>query len=185
VQPLDLMSPKDAPTPPSRRAPTTLSLLIATGFGSGLSPWAPGTVGTLWAWASFALFDIWLGDMGWALLLAIGGLVGWWAATFAVRQLRSSDPRRVVCDEILAFWLVLWMISPAGFGGQLAAFVLFRFFDAVKPGPVGWADRVFHSPGAGRQLGWRQGLGILFDDLVAAGCTLFVYALGVWAWARF
>jgi phosphatidylglycerophosphatase A len=53
----------------------------------------------------------------------------------------------------------------------LAAFVLFRFFDAVKPGPVAWADRLF------KGFGWRGGWGILWDDLVAAFCTLLVIAL--------
>ena len=55
---------------------------------------------------------------------------------------------------------------------QLLAFALFRFFDAAKPGPVGWADSLFHG------FGWRGGLGIVFDDLVAAFCTLLVLALG-------
>ena len=66
---------------------------------------------------------------------------------------------------------------------QLAAFVLFRFFDAAKPGPVGWADRRFEGP-PGRPVGWWQAFGILFDDLVAAGCTLIVVAVGVqlWTW---
>jgi phosphatidylglycerophosphatase A len=60
---------------------------------------------------------------------------------------------------------------PAGFVGQLVAFGLFRFFDAAKPGPVGWADRTFKGPGAG------GGFGILVDDFVAAFCTLLVVAL--------
>ena len=67
---------------------------------------------------------------------------------------------------------------------QALAFALFRFFDAVKPGPVGWADRAFKLR-AGETIGWRQGFGILFDDLVAAGCTLLVLALWRFvAWAR-
>ena len=69
-----------------------------------------------------------------------------------------------------AVWLVLWLITPCGFGGQLGAFLLFRFFDAVKPGPVGWADQAF------KGLGWRGGFGIMFDDTVAAFCTLLVIA---------
>jgi phosphatidylglycerophosphatase A len=81
-----------------------------------------------------------------------------------------------VWDEILAFWAILWLLAPASFQVQLAAFVLFRFFDAVKPGPVAWADRLF-KPGAGQPPGWRQGVGILLDDAVAALCTLLVLAL--------
>ena len=76
--------------------------------------------------------------------------------------------------------LVLWLIAPTSLLGQLVAFGLFRFFDAAKPGPVGWADRRF-KPVRGAQgtyeIGWSQGLGILVDDFVAAGCTLAVIAL--------
>jgi len=68
-------------------------------------------------------------------------------------------------------WLILWLWMPAGFVGQLAAFLLFRFFDALKPGPVAWADAHF------KGWGWRGAWGILFDDLVAAFCTLLVLAL--------
>ena len=64
---------------------------------------------------------------------------------------------------------------------QAAAFALFRYFDAAKPGPVGWADRLFKLK-PGQAIGWRQGLGILFDDLVAAGCTLLVVALWLSWW---
>jgi phosphatidylglycerophosphatase A len=92
-----------------------------------------------------------------------------------------SDPGAIVWDEIVAFWLVLWLVMPAGWWMQAVAFALFRFFDAAKPGPVAWADGLFKAR-AGEPIGWRQGLGILFDDLVAAGCTLIVLALGVQAW---
>lgn len=149
---------------------------IAVGFGSGLSPWAPGTVGTLWAWLTYGVLAPRLGDVGWALLLAAGLGMGWWACTAAARSLRSGDPGAIVWDEILAFWLVLWFIGPLGWRWQLAAFVLFRLFDTLKPGPVGWADRAFKTP-PGQTPGWRAGLGILVDDLVAAGLTLLVLAL--------
>jgi len=75
-----------------------------------------------------------------------------------------------VWDEVIAFWIVLWLVMPTGLWGQLAAFGLFRLFDAVKPGPVAWADDLFHG------FGWRGGFGIIFDDLVAAFCTLLVIA---------
>jgi phosphatidylglycerophosphatase A len=149
---------------------------IALGFGSGLSPVAPGTVGTLWAWASFLLLDLWLGDAGWGLLLLAGFGVGWWACTRTARDLGLGDPGAIVWDEVIAFWLVLWLVMPAGWLGQLVAFALFRLFDAAKPGPVRWADQRFKLR-AGEAIGWRQGFGILFDDLVAAGCTLLVIAL--------
>ena len=99
-----------------------------------------------------------------------------WACTECARRLGVADPGSIVWDEIVAFWAVLWLISPAGWAAQLLAFALFRFFDAAKPGPVGWADRLFKlAPGA--RIGWAQGFGILFDDLVAAACTLLVMAL--------
>jgi phosphatidylglycerophosphatase A len=71
-------------------------------------------------------------------------------------------------------WLILFLMMPAGFMDQLSAFLLFRFFDAAKPGPVAWADRLF------KGFGCRGGWGILFDDLVAAFCTLLVLAF--WRW---
>ena len=153
---------------------------IALGMGSGLTRLAPGTSGTLWAWATFVIwerfvpparFDAWTAL---ALLLALP--LGWWACTVAARNLRIADPGSIVWDEIVAFWAVLWLISPAGFWGQLAAFGLFRYFDAAKPGPVAWADSLFKGFGA------RGGFGILFDDLVAAGCTLMVIALWRFFW---
>jgi phosphatidylglycerophosphatase A len=148
---------------------------VALGFGSGLSPVAPGTVGTLWAWVAFLVLDRWLGPLGWAALI-VGSLpLGWWACTRTAQHLGLADPGPIVWDEVVAFWLVLWLLMPTGFWMQLTAFALFRYFDAAKPGPVRWADRLHkHSPSA-----WVRGWGILFDDLVAAACTLMVIALGL------
>ena len=152
---------------------------LALGFGSGLSPVAPGTVGTLWAWVAFLVLDPWVrgrgGDAGWAAVIAAAALVGQWACTRTAQHLGTADPGAIVWDEVLAFWCVLWLVTPAGLGTQLAAFVLFRFFDAAKPGPVAWADQCFKLQ-PGQRIGWRQGWGILFDDLVAALCTLLVIA---------
>ncbi|HET9645228.1 MAG TPA: phosphatidylglycerophosphatase A [Burkholderiaceae bacterium] len=152
---------------------------IALGFGSGLSPWAPGTVGTLWGWMAFLALQPWLDDLQWAWVIAGGVLVGWWACTVTARRLSAPDPGAVVWDEIIAFWLVLWLVMPAGLWTQLSVFALFRVFDAVKPGPVAWADACFKVR-AGEPIGWAQGFGILFDDVVAAFCTLIVVAL--WRW---
>ncbi|HOB92707.1 MAG TPA: phosphatidylglycerophosphatase A [Aquabacterium sp.] len=152
---------------------------IAFGFGSGLSPKAPGTVGTLWAWAAFVVADRWLGagsPWGWALVIAASLPLGWWACTRTAQHLGLADPGAIVWDEVIAFWLILWLVMPAGLVGQAVAFGLFRFFDAAKPGPVGWADRRYKLR-PGQAIGWRQGWGILFDDLVAALCTLLVIAL--------
>jgi hypothetical protein len=63
----------------------------------------------------------------------------------------QADPGAIVWDEVVAFWIVLWLVMPAGWLAQLVAFGLFRFFDAAKPGPVGWADRRFKP-----ERGWRR-----------------------------
>lgn len=156
---------------------------FALGFGSGLAPRAPGTVGTLWAWVSFLVLDHWLSATGWAVVIALALAGGWWACTRTAQHLGSADPSAVVWDEIVAFWIVLWLLMPAGFWAQLGAFALFRFFDAAKPGPVRWADHLFKGR-SGQPPGWAQGFGILFDDLVAALCTLLWIAIWVrlWTW---
>ncbi|MBC7443855.1 MAG: phosphatidylglycerophosphatase A [Polaromonas sp.] len=152
---------------------------MALGFGSGLSPLAPGTAGTLWAWLAFLALQRWLtpASIGW--LIAVSIPLGWWVCSITARNLRVLDPSSVVWDEIVAFWAVLWLINPAGLWGQAIAFALFRYFDAAKPGPVGWADRLAHGvdPATDRQAWTVAGFGIMFDDLVAAGCALLVIAL--------
>ena len=149
---------------------------VALGFGSGLAPAAPGTFGTLLAWLAWALLAPALDEPTRAIALALAALVAWWSATVTARHLAQADPSAIVCDEIVAFWLVLWLITPAGLWAQTVAFALFRFFDAVKPGPVAWADQRFKLR-RGQSLGWAQGFGILLDDVVAALCTLFVIAV--------
>ena len=169
--------PVEPPAPPLARRPTVRFMLahpahlIALGFGSGLSPKAPGTVGTLWAWLAWLVLSLWLNPLQLGLLIGAGTLVGWWACTVTADHLGVLDPGNIVWDEVVAFWLVLWLVLPTGWLGQLIAFALFRFFDAVKPGPVRWADNAFHGSG------WRGGFGILLDDFVAAFCTLLVIAL--------
>jgi phosphatidylglycerophosphatase A len=166
-----------APDPQPPRHPTVGFMfshpahVLALGFGSGLAPVAPGTCGTAWAWIAFVVLQQWLTPQQIGELIAVSLPVGWWACTVTARNLRVMDPAAIVWDEIVCFWLVLWILMPAGWAGQLAAFLLFRFFDAVKPGPIAWADRRF------KGYGWRGGFGILVDDLMAAFCTLFVLAL--------
>ena len=150
--------------------------LLALGFGSGLSPRAPGTAGTLWAWVVYLVLDSRMPASGWPLLIVASLVVGLWACTVTAQHMGVADPGAIVWDEVLAFWLVLWLVMPAGWWMQLAAFALFRYFDAAKPGPVGWADRLFKLR-PGQRIGWAQGFGILLDDFVAAGCTLLVLAL--------
>ncbi|WP_169708575.1 phosphatidylglycerophosphatase A family protein [Trinickia terrae] len=160
-----------APSASKRRASSRFMLthpfhLISLGFGSGLSPIMPGTVGTLFAWASFAVLSRYLTVIEWAALLVAGFVAGCWITGFTARKLGTDDPSPVVWDEIVAFWLVLLFVTPETFTGQLWAFVVFRFFDMVKPPPIRYFDRRL-----------KGGFGIMFDDLVAAFFTLLVIAL--------
>jgi phosphatidylglycerophosphatase A len=144
---------------------------VALGAGSGLARVAPGTSGTLWAWVAFVFMDPWLSDAAWASVIAMGFLIGWWACTVTARHMGVADSGHIVWDEVIAFWLVLWMVSPSGLVTQFAVFALFRLFDSVKVGPMAWADEHF------KGFGPRGGFGILFDDILAAFCTLLVVAL--------
>ena len=167
--------------PATRHRPSVRFMLahpahfMALGFGSGLSPIAPGTAGTLWAWLAFVVWQGWAPagnfDPLTGVVLLVSFFVGWWACTVTARHMGVADPGNIVWDEVIAFWIVLWLISPASPLLQTVAFLLFRFFDAVKPGPVAWADSLFKGFDA------RGGFGIVFDDLVAAFCTLLVIAI--------
>lgn len=150
---------------PSPTAPAPLpawhpAFLLATWFGSGLLKPAPGTWGSL-----AALPPAWLlvhyGGIG---ALAAGvvavSLIGWWAAErYAVGQ-GKNDPGEVVIDEVAGQWLVL-LAAPLDPLYYAAGFVLFRILDITKPWPARWADRSLHG-----------GLGIMLDDLLAAGYGL-------------
>ncbi len=172
----------DPPVAVVARRPTVRFLLthpahaIALGFGSGLSPVAPGTVGTLWAWLAYALLRPHTDAFQWGVVIGVSALIGWWACTETARHLALADPGAIVWDEVVGFWLVLWLVTPAGFWAQAVAFVLFRIFDAAKPGPVAWADALYKVR-RGQPIGWPQGFAIMLDDLVAALCTLLVIAL--------
>lgn len=165
-----------APEPLPPRRPTVGFMLshpahlVALGFGSGLSRVAPGTCGTLWAWVAFIAMQHWLAPARIGEIILLSLPLAWWACTVTARNLHVMDPCEIVFDEIVCFWIVLWLVMPAGWLGQLCAFALFRFFDSVKPGPMAWADRRF------KDVGWRGGFGILADDLLAAFCTLLVLA---------
>jgi phosphatidylglycerophosphatase A len=139
---------------------------ISLGFGSGLSAIMPGTMGTLFAWLSFTVLNRYLNAVEWGLLIGVGFLAGLAITDFTARKLRRTDPSAIVWDEIVAFWLVLLMVTPASFAAQCAAFVLFRFFDMVKPPPIGYYERKL-----------KGGIGIMVDDMLAAFFTLIVIAL--------
>jgi phosphatidylglycerophosphatase A len=128
---------------------------IAMGFGSGLPRIAPGTVGTLWAWAAFVVMQLWLtpAAIGWVILASLP--IGWWACSVTARDMGVADPGSIVWDEVIAFWIVLWLVTPAGLLAQVIAFGLFRYFDAAKPGPVAWADGLFKQRDASHVRWWR------------------------------
>lgn len=144
--------------------------LLALGFGSGLSKLMPGTFGTLLGWLSFNVLSLrWpaiFTPLNWAGIIVIGFLAGIWACAKTGRDLGIADHGGMVWDEVIAFWLVLLFITPGSGWTQLGAFLLFRFFDMVKPPPINYFDRRF-----------KGGFGVMFDDIVAAFFTLLVFAI--------
>jgi phosphatidylglycerophosphatase A len=129
----------------------TFFRIVASGFGTGFFPRAPGTAGALLGLAfGVPLLLAPPGVFSTAILLV--SLLGYWA----IRAARiEGDPGWVVIDEIAGQWVALLGLARPTVIGVVAAFLLFRLFDIVKPGPVGWAD--------------RQGgaAGIMADDLIA------------------
>lgn len=139
--------------------------LISLGFGSGLSPRAPGTAGTLAAWLLYPLLRAPVSDFIFLTLMASFFVAGIITADRTGRALGASDHGAIVWDEMVAFWLVLFF-TPATLFWQAIAFVLFRFFDIVKPPPIRWADsRV------------KGGFGVMLDDILAAGYAVLVLAI--------
>jgi phosphatidylglycerophosphatase A len=128
---------------------------IAFGFGSGLAPKAPGTVGTLVAIPLYLLLVQlpWAGYMG-AVLGSI--LLGIWACGVSARKLGVHDHNGIVWDEFAGFLLTMALMAPV-LANVIAGFLLFRFFDIVKPWPIRWLDGHVHG-----------GVGIMADDLLAA-----------------
>jgi phosphatidylglycerophosphatase A len=131
-------------------------VLVATWFGVGFLPIAPGSWGSLaalpFAWAITSLWGI----TGLGVAAAMAFLTGWWAAATVAKASAVEDPGAIVIDEVAAQWVVLLVAPPAPLPYALA-FLLFRAFDIWKPWPVRWADRNV-----------KGGFGIMLDDLFAA-----------------
>jgi phosphatidylglycerophosphatase A len=170
-------------TPTFKWVRQTASRTIAFGFGSGLSPFAPGTAGTLWAWAAFLIGEYFLSTEDFLWIIGGGALLGCWVCGHVSEELGKKDFGGIVWDEIIAFWIVLILVMPTPIWMQAIAFGLFRFFDAVKPGPIGMIDRYFKNlesngeeSSSMLQIIWR-GFGIMVDDLAAAFFTLLAIAL--------
>lgn len=141
--------------------------LTAFGFGSGLVRPASGTWGTLLAWLIWVVVAGVVPDLLMGVLLALGFAYGCWACQRVSREMHVDDHVGIVWDEMIAFWLVLWLTSDT-FYAQLLAFGLFRFFDIVKPPPIKYFDSKI-----------KGGFGVMWDDIVAAGYTLLVMAIVV------
>jgi phosphatidylglycerophosphatase A len=138
---------------------------IAFGFGAGLAPIAPGTVGTLLAFPLYWLFFPQVGALEFMVLILVLFILGVWACDTAGRALGVSDYGGMVWDETVAFLLVLFLV-PATLYWQAAAFLLFRLFDILKPPPIRHYDQTL-----------KSGFGVMLDDLIAAFYTLVVLAI--------
>lgn len=164
------------PARPVKRQPSIKFMLahpahfLALGLGSGLSPIMPGTAGTLFGWLCFNLLSThWpaiFTTSVWALVIVVGFFVGVAACDRAGRALGVPDHGAIVWDEIIAIWLVLLLVTPCSFSAELAAVVLFRLFDMIKPPPIRQVERRY-----------KGGFGVMIDDIVAAVFTLLVIAL--------
>jgi phosphatidylglycerophosphatase A len=155
------------PPPPARTVFTDPVHFLAFGFGAGLSPYAPGTAGTVVAVPLFLLLQslpLWL-YLGLTLLVVVAGFR---ICGESARRLGVHDHPGIVWDEIAGF-LVTMIAAPAGWVWVVAGFVLFRLFDIVKPWPARWFDRHVHS-----------GAGIVMDDIVAGIYALAVVQLLAW-----
>jgi phosphatidylglycerophosphatase A len=130
------------------------SCFIALGFGSGLSPVAPGTAGTLAAIPVYLLLqDLSLAAYVVAVLVLFGG--GVLVCGYTAGRLGVHDHPAIVWDEVVGY-LVTMTAAPSGWAWIAAGFVLFRLFDILKPWPIGWLDRRLHG-----------GAGIMLDDVIA------------------
>jgi phosphatidylglycerophosphatase A len=145
----------------------SLARLVASGFGSGLAPWAPGSVASLFALVAGAAI-LSLGRGALILAIAIAIVTAVWSIRVATRGDGPGrpDPRWVVIDEIVGQWVALLGLPHPAALGLAVAFALFRLLDIAKPGPVGWAERL---PGA---------TGIIADDVVAGAIAACLLAAG-------
>jgi len=145
------------------------AILLATWFGCGYSPFAPGTAGSLAALAIGILLHEYLGAAGWhfAALAAILFVPAVWAAGVTAQVKQLKDPGIVVIDEVIGQWIALAGARSLNWKSYLAALALFRLFDVWKPPPVRQLEAL---PG---------GLGINADDVMAGiYAALVLFAAG-------
>jgi phosphatidylglycerophosphatase A len=127
---------------------------LAYGLGSGLAPKAPGTFGTLAAVPIYLLLTQLSQPLYFALVI-ISFIAGIWFCQAAVDWLNQEDPSAVVWDEFVGYWVTM-LFAPDGWQWVVIGFLLFRFFDILKPWPINLADKKLHG-----------GLGIMLDDVIA------------------
>ena len=129
-------------------------LLLAFGFGSGLSPKAPGTMGTIAAIPLWYLL-VQLPPQAYLLVVALCAIVGIFICGSAADKLGVHDHGGIVWDEFVGFWVTMAFL-PVSYVSVIVGFTLFRLFDIFKPWPISWLDK---------NIG--GGLGIMIDDVVA------------------
>lgn len=134
---------------------------VASGFGSGLSPVAPGTAGTVAA-IPLALALVQLPGKLFIIVVVLAFALGVYVSEVTGRRLGQEDPGGIVWDEMVGFWIAVALI-PVSWLWWLAAFFVFRAFDIFKPWPVSFADQRLHG-------GW----GIMLDDVIAGFYTMAV-----------
>ena len=138
---------------------------LALGFGTGLAPVAPGTVGTLLGFPFYWMLTLWFGPSEILIAIVLMFILGIWACQRTGNDMGIADHSSMVWDEVVAFVMIL-VFTPPGLFWQAFAFFAFRFFDILKPPPIREADRR-----------WKGGFGVMFDDILAAGYTLLLMAL--------
>lgn len=139
--------------------------VLALGFGAGLIPFAPGTFGTLIALPLFWWLHPRLEAVDFLILLGILYILGIWVCGRTGRALGVQDHKAIVWDETVAFLIVLFFTPPLLIW-QAFAFLLFRLFDILKPGPIRAIEKMFGG-----------GFGVMIDDLAAAFFALLCLAL--------
>ena len=146
----------------------TLAWIIATWFGSGCSPKAPGTVGSLCSLPLVLVGVLW-GTRIYLILLSVLFLVGWWATQRVLQSQKDLDPGFVVIDETVGQGVTFALVVGGGFSWiyLLCGFALFRLFDIIKIWPASYFDGAVHNA-----------FGVMADD-VAAGiyAGLILYAI--------
>jgi len=143
--------------------------LLATGFGSGLSPIVPGTMGTV-ASIPFYLLMIQLPFAAYLLITIIAAIIGITICQKTSDDMGVHDHGSIVWDEFVGFWITMAIAPVLSWQWVLAGFILFRFFDMVKPWPISWLDKHVHG-----------GFGIMIDDILAGFMAMIaLWGVGYW-----